>query len=156
MIEKPKLKAQIVPVFRVHYQDLEQYIQQVFGFEFDLLFVTGLVNGMCPEYQVTGTIPSAVAQQANDLRSGRRTRNLLLIINVLVADGYIPAGKYIINTHRRPNPTEVYRSLLLRTRNPQAAECLRFKDEHKGDLQLLERIKVLDQAAIEQLKRARH
>lgn len=156
MIEKPKLKAQVIPVFRVYYRDLEQYIQRVFGFEFDFLFATGFVNGMCPEYQVTGTIPSAMAQQAKDLRSGRRTRNLLLIINVLAADGYIPAGKYIIDTHRRPNPTEAYRSLLLRTRDPLAPECLRLKDEHKDNLQLMDRVKVLDQAAAEQLKRARH
>ncbi len=156
MPEKPKLKARIIPVCRVHYQDLEQYIQRVFGFEFDFLFATGFVNGMCPEYQVTGTIPSAMAQQAKDLRSGRRTKNLALIVNVLAADGYIPAGKYIIDTHQRPNPTEAYRSLLLRTRDPLAPECLRFKDEHKDDLQLMDRVKVLDQAATEQLKRARH
>ena len=154
--EKPRLKARVIPVFRVHYQDLEQYIQQVFGFEYDFLFATGFVNGTCPEYQVTGLIPSTMAQQAKDLRSGRRTRNPTLIVNVLAADGYIPVGKYIIDTHKQPNPTEVYRSLLLKTRNPLAAECLQFKDEYKDDLQLMDRVKSLDQAAFEQLKRARH
>jgi len=44
MPEKPKLKARIIPVFRVHYQDLEQYIQRVFGVEFDFLFGTGFVK----------------------------------------------------------------------------------------------------------------
>ena len=152
---KPKLKAKVIPVFRVHYQDLEQYIHDVYGFEYDFLFATGCVNGMCPEYQVTGVIPVAMAKQVRDLRLGQRTRNLTLIVNLLVADGYIPAGKYIIDTHKRPDPTNIYHDLLLRTHDPLAAECLRFKEEHKGDPQLMDRVKLMDQAAIEQLKRAR-
>ena len=155
MTEKPRLKAKVIPVFRVHYQDLEEYIQQVFGFEFDFLFATGFVNGMCPEYQVTGSIPPIMENQVQDLRQGRRTKNVMLIVNVLVRDGYIPAGKYIIDTHKRPDPTNVYHSLLLQTRDPLAPECLQFKEEHKGDLQLMDRVKTMDEAAIEQLKRAR-
>ncbi|MFA6364707.1 hypothetical protein [Methanoregula sp.] len=96
---KPKLKAVIIPVFRVKYQDLEEYIRQVFGFEFDLLFNTGTVNGLCLEYQVRGDGPQITSQQANDLRRGRHNRNLPLMLDVLVADGYIPAGRYIIDTH---------------------------------------------------------
>ena len=95
-----------------------------------------------------------MAKQVRDLRLGQRTRNLVLIINLLVADGYIPAGKYIIDTHKRPDPTNVYHDLLLQTRDPLAVECLRFKEEHKGDLQLMDRVKLMDQAAVEQLKRA--
>lgn len=155
MPDKPKLKSQIIPVFRVHYQDLEQFVQEVFGFEYDFLFATGFVNGMCPEYQVTGVIPSAMTQQAQDLRSGRRTRNLALIVNVLAADGRIPAGKYVIDTHKRPSPTEVYRSLLLKTRDPLAPECLQFKDDHKDDPELMKRVTILDQSITEKLKRAR-
>ncbi len=96
---KPKLKALIVPVFRVRYRDLEAYIKQVFGFNFDLLFSTGSVNGLCLEYQLSGKSPQVTSRQANDLRCGQRSRNLPLILEVLVADGYIPAGKYIIDTH---------------------------------------------------------
>jgi hypothetical protein len=96
---KPKLKAAIVPVFRVKYQDLERYIRQVFGFEFDLLYTTGSVNGLCLEYQVRGAGPQITSQQANDLRRGRHNRNLPLMLEVLAADGYIPAGRYIIDTH---------------------------------------------------------
>ncbi len=95
---KPKLPAQIIPVFRVRYRDLENYIQCVFGFEYDLLFATGCTNGMCPEYQVSGQNNSVNGQQANNLRRGRRTPNLALILEVLVADQYIPAGRYIIDT----------------------------------------------------------
>lgn len=152
---KPQLKAKVIPVFRVHYQDLEQYIQEVFGFDYDFMFATGCVNGVVPEYQVTGEIPASMANQARDLRQGRRTKNLTLIVNLLAADGYIPAGRYVIDTHKRPDPTEVYRRLLLQTRDPLASECLRFKDTHKDDLVLMERVKVLDQATLDQLKRAR-
>lgn len=98
---KPKLKAAIIPVFRVIYQDLERYIQQVFGFEFDLLYATGCVNGVCLEYQVTGRSQQVTSGQATDLRRGRRIRNLPLMLEVLVADGYIPAGRYIIDTHEQ-------------------------------------------------------
>ncbi len=95
---KPKLPAQIIPVFRVRYRDLEDYIQRVFGFDFDILFATGCTNGMCPEYQLTGQGTITMGRQANDIRQGRRTRSLQLILEVLVADKYIPAGRYIIDT----------------------------------------------------------
>jgi hypothetical protein len=96
---KPKLMAAIVPVFRVKYQELERFIERVFGFEFDLLFATGCINGVCPEYQVHGAGPQITSGQATDLRRGRRSRNLPLILEVLAADGYIPTGRYIIDTH---------------------------------------------------------
>jgi hypothetical protein len=96
---KPKLKALVIPVFRVKYLDLERYFKQVFGFEFDLLEVTGCVNGVCLEYQVNGTSVQVKGQQATKLRRGQHVRNLPLILEVLVTDGYIPAGRYIIDTH---------------------------------------------------------
>ena len=155
MPEKPKLRAITIPVFRVHYQDLERYIQQVFGFEYNFFFATGLVNGMCPEYQVTGVIPSTMAKQVQDLQRGQRTRNVSLILNALATEGYIPPGKYIINTHQRPEPGEVYRALLLKTQDPEAPECLQFKAAHKDDGEVMKRIAILDQAILDQSKRAR-
>ncbi len=101
---KPKLAAQIIPVFRVRYRDLENYILRVFGIEFDLLFATGCTNGMCPEYQVGSQQSLTTGRQANDLRRGQRTRNLQLILEVLFADGYIPAGRYIIDTKAIKKP----------------------------------------------------
>lgn len=153
--KEPTLKAALIPVYRVHYEDLEKYIEEVFGFDYDFLFATGYVAGMCPEYQVTGVIPSIMSKQVSDLRSGQRTRNVNLIVNLLAADGYIPCGKYVIDTHQRPDPISVYRNLLLKTRDSSSTECRRFKTDYGDDAELMKRVRSLDQAMTEQRKRAR-
>lgn len=154
-MDKPKLRARIMPVFRVHFQDLEHYIQKVYGFEFDLLYATGCTPDMCPEYQITGSLPSSISKQVRDLKLGKRTRNLSLILNVLAKDEYIPAGKYIIDTHKKPKLIDVYHNLLLRVRDPSLAECLKFKEDHKDNRQLMDQINIMDQAALDQLNRAK-
>lgn len=102
---KPKLEMLVLPVFRVKYRKLEEYIAAVYRFEFDFLFATGQVAGQCPEYQITGKIEGhAWLDRAHELRCGVRTRDVSLILNVLAADGFIPTGKYIIDTHLPPKP----------------------------------------------------
>ncbi len=73
---------------------------------YDVLFALGLTHGMFPEFIVTGRMPPAwnVAEQADDIRRGRPTRNLGLILNVLCADGFIGKGKYILDTSKRLQP----------------------------------------------------
>jgi len=96
---QPKLKMQVVPKFRVHYNDLNQFIEAVFGFEFDFLFAAGLTAGSGADYTITGELPTnAWLQKAKELRQGRRSRNVALILAVLAYDKYIPAGYYTIIT----------------------------------------------------------
>ncbi len=95
----PKLAMTYVPKFRVKYKDLEKFIHDVFGFEFDFLFAAGLLNGSGAEYVVTGELPTAAwVQNAQNLRQGRRTRSIPLILAVLAHDKYIPVGYYTILT----------------------------------------------------------
>lgn len=97
---KPKLPMQQVPVFRVHYQDLERFVQAVFGFEFDFLFAAGVTNKTGVDYKVTGEMPPTPSwiQKATELRQGRRSRSIPLILAVLASDQYIPVGYYTIVT----------------------------------------------------------
>ena len=96
---QPKLRMRVVPKFQVHHKDLEQFIQAVFGFEFDFLFAAGVTNGTGVEYTVTGELPTnSWLQKADELRQGRRSRNMSLILAVLAYDRYIPVGYYTIIT----------------------------------------------------------
>lgn len=96
---KPKLAVQQVPVFRVDYKEFERFIQAVFGFEFDFLFAAGVTNKTGLEYNVTGSLPTpAWEQKAAELRQGRRTRSVPLLLAVLAHDQYIPNGRYTILT----------------------------------------------------------
>lgn len=96
---KPTLTVQQVPVFRVEYKEFERFVKAVFGFEFDFLFAAGLTNKTGAEYVVTGTLPTpAWEQKAAELRAGRRSRSVPLILAVLAHDQYIPIGRYIILT----------------------------------------------------------
>jgi hypothetical protein len=71
---------------------------------FNFLLASGTVPGLVPEYAVSPTLPPSedARRRADAIRAGRRTRDVALILNVLCLDGYIPAGKYIIDT--RPEP----------------------------------------------------
>ena len=56
-----------------------------------------------------------------------------LILNVLCIDGYIPAGKYIIDTRPEPTPIEQYRALLRKTGTPESEECRAFRRTRQSD-----------------------
>jgi len=96
----PKLAIQVVPKFRVAYTDFEKFVQSIFGFEFDFLFASGLTAKSGADYVVNGELPPTVAwqQKAAELRQGRRSKNVPLILTVLAHDGYIPRGYYTIVT----------------------------------------------------------
>lgn len=96
---KPKLAMTRLPVFRVRQKHLEAYIASIYRFEFDFLIATGQVAGMTIEYQVDGLISGeAWAARAHELRCGKRTRDVRLILNVLAHDEFIPSGRYVIDT----------------------------------------------------------
>ena len=104
---KPKLPMRVASLCWVHYLDLQEYLAEVYRMRgYDVLFTLGVANGMFPEFIVTGKMPPAwnIAEQADNIRRGRYTRNLGLILNVLCADGFIDRGKYIIDTSKRLQP----------------------------------------------------
>lgn len=113
---KPKMEMVQLPIFRVHYRRLEEYLAAVYRIEgFDFLLASGAVPGLVPEYAVSPTLPPSedARRRADAIRAGRRTRDVALILNVLCLDGFIPAGKYIIDT--RPevaNITPLARSVV--------------------------------------------
>lgn len=133
---RPVLEMVQLPIFRVHYRRLEEYLAAVYHMEgFDLLRATGAGPGLVPEYAVSPTLPPAqdTARQADAIRTGRRTQNVGLILNVLCFDGFIPAGKYIIDTRPEPPPIDQYRSLLRQTGSPESKECRAFRQAHQAD-----------------------
>jgi hypothetical protein len=94
---KPRLAAWRVPVFKVEYKEFERFVEAVFGFEFDFLFAAGISNGTGVEYKVVGELQTfSWKQKAEELRQGRRTKDVALILSVLAHDNYIPPGHYTI------------------------------------------------------------
>ena len=127
---KPRLKAQGIPIYRVHYRDLETYLYQVYRMkDFDFMRATCGVPGVCPEYQITAELPAGTDRnfRAYNIRCGQRTKDIGLILNVLCIDGFIPAGLYIIDTSVPPDPYQQYMALLKETRDPQHPKCIAFK-----------------------------
>jgi hypothetical protein len=149
---KPRLAYTQKPIFNVYYKDLEAYIEKVFGFrDFDLLFAAGIQEGIGVDYTVNGLIPntSAYGDKVEDIRDGRRSKDVLLLLNLLVKDGYIPAGVYSVNTTKRNAPHDDYRALLMRTRDVLHPECLAFKVRFKDDAKVMDCVSKLDTALLE-------
>ena len=149
---KPVLPMVQLAIFRVHYRRLEEYLAKVYRMEdFDFLRATGAGPGLVPEYAVSPALPPALdaARQAEAIRAGRRTQNVSLILNVLCIDGYIPAGKYIIDTRPEPSPAQVYQTLLIETGDPNHLRCVAFKREHHHERAFAQLAAQMDKAVLE-------
>lgn len=147
---KPTLRTVRIPVCRVHFEDLQEYLLKVFKMDIDIMQVLGLTHGMFPEYTVTGQMPQAsnARQQADNVRRGMRCRNLSLILNVLCCDGFIPAGRYILDTTAGVSLIDQYRELVQRTEDPLHTECVKFKSKHRKDRVFMEQAVLMDKAVI--------
>ena len=133
---RPVLEMVQLPIFRVHYRRLEEYLARVYRMEgFDFLLASGAAPGLVPEYAVRPILPPAedAQRRADAIRTGRRTRDVPLIFTVLCLDGLIPAGKYIIDTRPEPAIIDQYRSVLRQTGTPDSEECRAFRHAHQGD-----------------------
>lgn len=155
---KPTLPMVQLAIFRVHYRRLEEYLANVYRMVgFDFLRATGAGPGLVPEYAVGPALPPALdaAHQAEAIRAGRRTQNVSLILNVLCIDGYIPPGKYIIDT--RPEPTIIcqYRALLRQTGTPESRECIAFRQAKKGDKAFIRLASEIDTEVLAVLRQQR-
>jgi hypothetical protein len=143
---KPKLAMARLPYYRVHRRAFEEYVQTVYRLrEFDFLLAAGIQEGEVPEFTVTGRLDtSEQRRRADEIRGGRRTRDIALIFNTLAHDGYIPTGFYSVDTKPEPNPVITYTGLLHATGSPLSPECLAFKAKHKGDEVFSKRAETLD------------
>jgi len=121
---------------------------------FDLLLASGAVPGLIPEYAVSPTL--SPAQDAHDradaIRAGRRTRDVALILNALCIDGFIPAGRYIIDTRPEPSLIDQYRALLRQTGTPESEECIAFRDAHRQDRAFTRLAAQIDRAVLNALR----
>jgi hypothetical protein len=152
---KPTLPMVQLPIFRVRYYDLEAYLARVYGMDgFDFLLATAAVAGLCPEYIVQNALPPAqdALERANRIRAGQWTKNVNLILNVLCIDGFIPAGHYIIDTHKQPDPIDAYKALLHRTLDPLHPDCIQFKSRHRNNRNFRQLAARLDQSLNKMLK----
>lgn len=153
---RPVLEMTQLPIFRVHYRRLEEYLEKVYRMEgFDFLLASGAVPGLVPEYAVSRTLPPSedARRRADAIRTGRRTQNVGLILNVLCLDGFIPAGKYIIDTRPETQPIEHYKALLRKTGNPLSADCIAFRDAHRQDRAFTRLAAEIDTAVLDALRK---
>ncbi len=144
---KPKLSMSVLAMFRVNYRDLEKYLKLVYKMGgYSVKTATGTRGGGTPEIDVTGSLPAVanICQLIDNIRLGRRTRNLGLILDLLCKDGFIPAGKYIIDTNEIKSPIDTYAYLLNDTQDCLNPRCLAFKEEFNDDANFLKRATVLD------------
>lgn len=95
----------------------------------------------------------AQAERIGRLGHAQRTSDMLLILNVLCLDGFIPAGRYMVDTKLRRPAIEVYQALLEKHRDPQARECVQFRERHRGNPGFVKRAAVLDNAVSDWLRK---
>jgi hypothetical protein len=117
---------------------------------YDVSLNTGAIGGMTPEFIVTGVMPDTpnIWQQIDNIRRGRG-RNLGLILDLLCKDGFIPAGKYVIDMTMGPDPLDQYRAALHRTSDPLDIECMTLKKTHRTDKSFVKQVAILDKRVLE-------
>jgi len=145
-------------VCRVHFRELEAYLAKVLKMQdYDVRLATGGKGGMIPEFTVDGTVPPAanMGQQVDNIRRGRRTRDLGLILNVLCMDGFIPIGMYVIDTNEDLEPINTYAALLNVHHNPLHPACIALKEKHKHDKDFMRRAKALETLVLEAKRQAK-
>jgi hypothetical protein len=154
---KPTLPMTMTPTYRIHYEDLEAFLLEVFRFEFDVMNTLGITHGMFPEFAVFNRMPPAwnARQQADNVRRGRRCQNLPLILAVLCVDGFIPAGHYVLDTTERQSTMDRYRAILQVTDGPMHRDCRAFRAKHAKDKQFRQYADGLDKAVRTYMKETR-
>ena len=149
---KPKLPMGVTLICRVHFRDLQKYLEKIFKIrDYDVQRNTGARASMTPEFDVTGILPDTpnIWQQVDNIRRGRSERNLGLILNLLCKDGFIPAGKYIIVMTPEAAPLDEYRDALHQSGDPSSAECIAIKRANQKDRNFTKQVAMLDRRLIE-------
>jgi len=145
---KPALPMFQLPIFRVHYYDLEAYLARVYRMEGFDFFLATAAHGICPEYTVQAALPPSqdAYDRAHSIRNGQLTKNVSLILNVLCVDGFIPAGRYIIDTREKTDPIDTYKALLRKTLNPLHPDCIQHKNRYRHNREFRRMATQLDQS----------
>ncbi len=149
---KPPLLMDVTYVCRVHYHTLEQYLAKVYRMEgYNIQLATGSRFGMIPEYTVTGNLPAApnIQQIVDNIRRGRRTRKLGLILDLLCSDGFIPAGTYLIDMTEEVQPIKRYAELLHNTQDSLHEMCIALREANKGDIAFIKQANNLDRQLLD-------
>jgi len=137
---------------RVHFDVLQKYLGKVFKInDYNIQGVTGSRAGMVPEFLVTGVLVDTpnLWQQVDGIRRGQRVRNLGLILDLLCKDGFIPAGKYVIDMTPGVSPLDEYREALYQSGDPSSVECQAIKTANKTTKDFTKRVALLDQRWVE-------
>lgn len=143
---KPKLPMQVTKTYRVHYLDLQLYLWTVYRLkDYDVLRASGITQGLFPEYWVSSKMPETrnLVQQVDNVRRGRRIRNIHLILCMLCLDGFIPSGLYVIDTRPPVDPYIEYSKMLENRQDPDHPECVDFKNL-QGDVEFERKAANLD------------
>jgi len=145
--QKPALPMITIPVYVVHYRQLERYIEKIYKMEeYSIGTATGARGDMTPEVDVTGVLPSIhnLGQLVDNIRRGRRTRNLKMIMDLLCQDGFIPIGKYTIDMSKVKEPVEKYAEVLSDSQDCLDRRCVALKEANKNDVGFMRQVKILD------------
>ena len=125
------MKPKAITTYKVTHTNLERFLNKKYGIEFDFKKATGRAYPDCVEYVVTGKLsdPLGVRHQIARARKGRCSRNAAILLNLLCADGFIPAGKYVVKVERVIDYQGWYLKLLEQY-GVDSPECLEFQNTH--------------------------
>jgi hypothetical protein len=96
--KKPILEITKETINSIDYGDLEEFIKQVYNIkDYSFVLIQECGNDSSHEFTADGEIDEFDLEDAAKIRSGEIDlyQNSLLL-NCLVADGYIPKGDYVI------------------------------------------------------------
>jgi hypothetical protein len=102
---RPVLEVTQLPIIRVHYRRLEEYLARAYQMEgFDFLLASGVAPGLVPEYAVRATFPPPedARRRADAIRAGRRTRDVPPI-RTIVRIERVDAPRLHCPASRRPH-----------------------------------------------------
>jgi len=140
--------------YRVHYLALERHLALVYRLRgFSVLRATGAGPGLYPEYLVREAVPVDSQQEAAQIRRGCHSHDLGLILTMLCADGYIPAGACVIDTERPRSPLDAYKLLLQHTLDPLHPDCVALKERHRKNQFFNKQARIVDRSLMEWLKK---
>lgn len=134
---RPELNLTWIKEYQIDHRELQRLIEWYFGFEYDVLFAIGAPAGQGQNvaYTVSGVLDvrnEAVKRGVRRLRHGNRTRNLQFILDVLVADGQLKSGIYVVNTGCLHPIAGDYVRLLKDYRDTEHPKCIAMRTHYHG------------------------
>lgn len=95
---KPRLKAKVETIFKVHHFDLEKFVEEIYGGSFELPAIEETHNYSLIECSVPNTSALRDEEAEKQIRQGKYPKYCTgIVLKLLHEDGYIPSGKYIVD-----------------------------------------------------------